>query len=222
MENNNIVIKTVPREGVDFFIKIFNIGGFIFLIIFICLILKAWYIIRENNNSIQYARYANEKEQRRTRENKDLYEKEKRKWQERKSYLNKQYNRIQELLNNNYGMNILATPYRNIQSVYYIYDYMSTSQEDLKETLMHERMENGIQRILQKLDIIIEQNSNIIFNQRKSEANNIQLINQNKNILNQLSNIRDNVEESTKYLEMSANYAETCAFFEHAAWLRNS
>lgn len=60
---------------------------------------------------------------------------------------------------------------------------MSTSQESFRDVLFHEQMENGIQRILNKLDQIIRQNEHIIFSQHRLEAQNGRMVSQNQQML---------------------------------------
>lgn len=67
-------------------------------------------------------------------------------------HLKEELEKVKTLLQEAYALNILASAYRNVVSVYYIYEYMSTSQASLEETLIHEHMENGIKRIESKLD----------------------------------------------------------------------
>ena len=101
-------------------------------------------------------------------------------------YMKGQYVTVSNLLNDYYNMNLLPNPYRNLASVYYIYDYMSSSQESLQDTFVHEHMENGIQRIISKLDYIIEQNEQIIFSNRILESQNESIKQQNCNMLSSL------------------------------------
>lgn len=135
--------------------------------------------------------------------------------------------KVTALLEDAYSLNILARPYRNLSSIYYIYDYMSTSQATLEETFMHERMENGFQRIEKKLDIIIEQNEEIIFTSRRIEANTAKTVEQTKEMLGTLqksleSQLRteQNVLEAAQYAAISATYSRTTAFYAEADYLK--
>lgn len=100
--------------------------------------------------------------------------------------LKKESQKVSVLLEEAYSLNILAKPYRNLPSVYYIYEYMSTSQASLEEKFIHEHMENGFQRIEKKLDVIIEQNEEIIFATRRIEANTDRTVEQTTEMLNTL------------------------------------
>lgn len=74
----------------------------------------------------------------------------------------KEYKKVRQLLDEAYAFNILPAPYRNLTSVIYIYDYISTSGATLEETLLHSHMEDGIQRITSRLDTIIRQNMQML------------------------------------------------------------
>lgn len=131
-----------------------------------------------------------------------------------------EHNKVSNLPAKYYNQNILASQYRNLASVYYIYDYISTSRATLDETLIHEHMENGIQRILAKLDYIIGQNEEIIFQNRVTEAQNNFIIEQNKSALGLLNKIEDNTRNILENTEMIENYCEANAYFSAASYLR--
>ena len=141
-------------------------------------------------------------------------------WNDLVSYYEVEYSKIEHLLNAYYSMNILANPYRNLASVYYIYDYMSSSNASLEETLFHEHMENGIQRILSKLDTIISQNNTIILQNRQIEATSKEILRVNTNMLEKLQAIETNTETASQYAELASNYAAANAFFSAAQYLK--
>lgn len=140
--------------------------------------------------------------------------------------LKKESQKVSSLLEEAYSLNILAKPYRNLPSVYYIYEYMSTSQASLEETFMHEHMENGFKRIEKKLDIIIEQNEEIIFTTRQIEANTGRTVEQTTEMLNTLQKglesqqrTEQNALEAAQYASICATYSRTTAFFSTANYL---
>lgn len=106
--------------------------------------------------------------------------------------------KVSALLEDAYSLNLLAKPYRNLPSVYYIYEYMSTSQASLKETVMHAQIENGFQRIEKKLDIIINQNEDIIFATRRIEANTAKTVEQTTEMLENLQKSLESQERTEK------------------------
>lgn len=145
------------------------------------------------------------------------------------NYLKNELQKVIVLLEEAYNQNILAKPYRNLPSVYYIYEYMSTSQASLEETIMHEHMEDGFQRIEKKLDMIIEQNEEIIFTSRQIEANSRKTVEQTVKMLNTLQHslesqlqTEQNTLEIAQYAAICATYSRTTAYFSAADYLRKS
>jgi ElaB/YqjD/DUF883 family membrane-anchored ribosome-binding protein len=147
-------------------------------------------------------------------------------WKQRHSYLMGEYNRVGTLLEKSYGLNIVPNQYRNLQSIYYIYDNMSTSQMSFDDTLFHEHMENGIQRILAKLDTIIAQNEEIIFQSRRIEANTreisentLKMLETAQKTLESQERTEQNTLEAAQNAQVAANYTEVNAFFSAASYL---
>lgn len=196
---------------------IFPIG---FVLIGIGMILSIVYKKYQNKKDIIKAKEKNSNEILRVKEQEGMCIQLRKHWQQREDYLKSELRKVNLLLKENYGLNILANQYRNLASLYYIYDYMSSSQENLKDTLIHEHMENGIQRILKKLDYIIEQNQEIIFHNRILEADNEKIIKQNKGMLSTLKQTEINTEMAAQYAEISANYSKVNTFFSCANYLK--
>lgn len=192
----------------------------------ICVV-ALWYIwrtavreTRENKESIVRAEQNNEEELLRAKKNQEICNQTYLQWEKRLDYLTKEYKKVNLLLDANYSLNILANQYRNLASVYYIYDYMSSSRETLKDTLIHEHMENGIQRIIAKLNTIIQQQQEIIFHTRILEADNKMIIEQNEKMLKSLSRIEEDANIAVQYAEISTNYNKANAYFSLANYLR--
>ena len=133
------------------------------------------------------------------------------------SYLSNEFNKVDSILTAYYSQNILPKQYRNIASLIYIYDYMSSSQESFSNALLHEHMEKGIQEILSRLDYIIQQNGYMIFNQHRIEAQNQNIISQNRSMLETLERTERNAVEANQYAQL--NYSKTTAFFAAATYL---
>lgn len=165
----------------------------------------------EEFNNNEFARYAI---------NQDKAENIEKNWVSRCAYMRKEYEKVGALLKANYNLNIIPSQYRNIASIYYIYDYMSSSNASFEETLIHEHMENGIQRIVERLDYVITQNYEIIMQNRRLEAINQQILQSNKEMLKQLENIEEQSYIATQYAELSANYSEATAYFSLANYLK--
>ena len=64
------------------------------------------------------------------------------------------------------------------------------------ETLLHEHIDYGIKKIVERLDYIIKQNQAIIFNQHRQEARNQTMIDQNQKMLSTLRRTEANTEQT--------------------------
>lgn len=172
----------------------------------------------EQRNKLDQIRKHNIKERERERQNSIQFQNIHQEWIRRSGYLKREYDKVCSLLTQAYGFNILANQYRNLASVYYIYDYMSSSRASLNDTLVHAHMENGIQRILAKLDTIIAQNEDIILQNRQKEINDRERTEQ---ILSSLNRIEGYGRDSAHNTKLAANYAEANAYFSLATYLKN-
>lgn len=144
-------------------------------------------------------------------------------WSDRETYFDGETKKAEDLLNDFYSMNILPTQYRNLASACYIYDYMSSSNETLESTLIHEHMENGIQRIEAKLDEIIYQLQDLVYETRCIRQENQKLHNQmaeqNRKMLKSLKQTEANTLEAAQYSQLISNDMRTVAFFETVNYL---
>ena len=209
--------------GTGFFTIIFKLffGGMTIMCI-IMTILGLVMIIsddREVSKSNKEAKKHNAEEKARVENNADRVAQMEREYKQTLSYLSSEYNKADSLLTAYYNQNLLPKQYRNLASLIYIYDYMSTSQESFSDTLIHEHMENGIQKILSRLDYIIQQNEYMIFNQHRIEAQNKNMISQNESMLKSLERTEQNTFESKEYAQLSLNYNKATAFFAAATYL---
>lgn len=173
----------------------------------------------------------NAEERVRQEKNTQLRAENRQKWSERKQFLQSERSKVEEILQKGYGENILAVPHRNLESVYYIYDYMSTSQASLGDTLIHEHLEDGFQRILARLDVIVENQAEEIFSLRRVEAQNKKQIAQMTSVLdsldrmerdnraaffqmsNTLNTIQDNTYQASQYAQQASQYAGIAATY---------
>ena len=63
--------------------------------------------------------------------------------------------KVDRLIDEGYGVNILPSPYRRFPAMYYIYDYMATSNATLEDAFLHAHLEEGIRLISSKLDTVL-------------------------------------------------------------------
>ena len=220
-----VMLAVAKITGEDFASDSSFVGFFLFFALMLAGFATAIYVCvafdrSENEEAIKKAEEFNESEYVKRIANQNEAEKLKSDWEVRFTFLQKEYEKVNALLKANYDLNIIPSQYRNIASIYYIYDYMSTSNASLEETLIHEHMENGIQRILEKLDYIIEQNYELIMQNRRIEATNQQILQTNQQMLKQLEAVEEQTYIATQYAELSANYNEATAYFSLANYLK--
>ncbi len=122
------------------------------------------------------------------------------------------YNLVEakRILNKLYSINIIPEQYRNIYAVYYLHDFISTSEFSLETALLH----CDLDEIKVKLDKIINLQMEIIINQAEQEAQNKKLYEQNQRTLEKLSEIEGNTYYAAQYAEIAADNAETVAWLE--------
>lgn len=136
--------------------------------------------------------------------------------QDKRSGIEKEAQTAKELLDKAYSTNIIPQQFRNIYAVWFIHNYLSTSNETLTSALLHCDLDN----IKQKLDTIIDQQRDIIMNQAILAAQNNQIMEQNQRSLKHLAAIEQNVEISAQYSQIAANNAEACAWIGVANYLQ--
>ncbi len=137
-------------------------------------------------------------------------------------YYKRELQKIEYLLKKGYSLNIIPDQYRYLAAVQYMYNWMSTCQDTLRDTLLHTHLEDGIRRIEAKLDTIIYQNMELIAHSRKIEAS---LRRSEVNDLKRLDTLRQietNSANAAMYAQIGSQYAEASAFFGAANYFRIS
>lgn len=100
-------------------------------------------------------------------------------------------------LDSAYSANIIPLQFRNIQGIYYLYDYISTSNQSLSEALM----QCNLEAIKQKLDSVIELQGKAIIQQAQANA---AIMEQNQHIL-------ETAQATMQNTAVAAKYAQICA-----------
>ncbi len=129
--------------------------------------------------------------------------------------IHKEWQKACDLLQSAYSANIIPQQYRNIHAIWFIHDFITTSNENLASALLH----CDLDEIKQKLDKIIEQQKEIIINQSVLMAQNEQIISQNQHTLDKLANIEANTYKASQYAKIAANNAEACAWIGIAQYI---
>lgn len=125
-------------------------------------------------------------------------------------------NNATKLLEQAYSVNIIPQQFRNIYAVYYLCDFVNTSNESLSTALLNYNLDI----IKQKLDEIIDQQQEIIINQTLMMAQNEKLIKQNEQKIRYLASIEQNSDRASQYAQIAANNAEACAWISLANYIR--
>lgn len=124
---------------------------------------------------------------------------------------------VSKILRNLYNVNIIPQQFRNLHTVYFLYDFIKTSNETLSTALLH----YDLDKIKEKLDTVIDQQKEIIINQAIIIAQNAQMIEQNQQTLNRLASIEQNTDRAAQYAKIAANNAEACAWIGIANYIKN-
>ncbi len=144
--------------------------------------------------------------------------------------VNRELNQVNDLLDREYSLNIIPNKFRNLEAVWYICDYYDSSNESLREILLH----LDLDEIKAKLDTIIADQQQIIINQAIEIAQNEVIISQNQGILNKLQSVErqtgliaqnsaqiaQNTANAAQWAQIAANNAEACAWISCAEYIR--
>ena len=130
-----------------------------------------------------------------------------------------------ELLSEAYSVNIIPLPFRNIRGIYYLYDYLSTSNQTLSEALT----QCNLEAIKEKLDDVISLQVESVIKQAEAndlqrEANilqakaneeqrkaNVALYEQNLNVLQVARSTAEATKGIANNTAVAAKYAQICA-----------
>lgn len=156
---------------------------------------------------------AKEKARKKYYDDKRMLQNLRNKWDE----TNKEANRLEDILKEAYGINILPIQFRDIYAVYYLQGFMKTSGETLSSAMLH----YDLKKIKDKLDSIIENQGTIIRQNAQIMAQNQDLQRENQEMLNRLSAIDKNLSNTNQYLEIAANNSTVCAWYAEADYWLN-
>lgn len=128
--------------------------------------------------------------------------------------------KVHDLLTEAYNVNIIPRNYRGIYPSVYLYDWFSTSRAT---DLDHALSMFVLEQIKDKLDTIIENQSEMLLNQRVMMANQQKLLSQQKQENNRLRMKLDNMiagsEEHNRYLRMIESNTAATAYFTAANYI---
>ena len=116
-------------------------------------------------------------------------------------------NEIQEtdyMLKKAYDANIIPLQFRTIEGVYYLYDYLSTSNQTLAEALLQANLE----AIKQRLDHVIATQGKLIVEQQQTNAKLANIQQTNQQILETAKQTAVNTAQAAKYAQIAAVNSE--------------
>ncbi|MBR4626500.1 MAG: hypothetical protein IKO47_02125 [Ruminococcus sp.] len=136
---------------------------------------------------------------------------------EHKLALSNEKTELDTMIEKAYNANIIPQQFRNIEGVYYLYDYLSTSNQSLSEALMQANLE----AIKQKMDNMIKLQSAQIIQQAQTNAKLDAIIDISEATMN-------NTAVAAKYAQIAAVNselnvklaAESLAYQKAAFWLK--
>lgn len=145
------------------------------------------------------------------------------KYEKDKKGISAELEKFESVLENAYSINIIPQQFRNIYAIHYLSTFIDTSNESLATAMIH----LDLNSIINKLDKIIEQQKEIIINQRIQEAQNLMLLKQNQEYLKKLDSIErktesiaDSAYNSSVYAQIAASNAEASALIGLANYLK--
>lgn len=205
--------------------KVFIGIGLLMMVPFIMIIIKLCKYHYNYEKMINEVDSFNKQSYMRAKEKKDqIIQEKKNQWEKKRELYLSEENKAEELLDKFYDMNIIPGRYRFLAAVEYLYDFMSTSQASYTDMLLNVKLEEGIQRLEQRLDVIISEVSDLIYETRCMRKDNEYMINQvikqNKEMLQSLQRSESNSVEAAQYAQLAVNYSAANAYFSLATYLK--
>ena len=119
-----------------------------------------------------------------------------------------------------YGVNIIPNKYRDIYVAYYLYDYFSSSRETDLDKILQTML---LDQIVERLDRIIDQQEEIILNQRMAmalqEKQSEQLQQNHRAQLQAIARVEQNQQLQNDYLAMIDTNTRITNFFVTADYI---
>ena len=129
--------------------------------------------------------------------------------------------KVRSLLQEAYNANVIPGQYRNKYAAVYLYDYFRNSRADDLDLVLNTFV---LEQIKAKLDIIIQNQSEIILNQCIAAARQEQALDDQRNyhdrMMNKLDQIHAQGEERLQYERMIESNTAAAAYFVAADYIR--
>jgi hypothetical protein len=126
-----------------------------------------------------------------------------------------EWEKVGNILTDTYSANLVPSQFRNLYAVYYLYEFLSTSQETLKEALLH----CDLDVIKQKLDVIISQQRELIIQQAITNAHLANIQKQNDEMLEHAIATEHNTAKAAQYAKVAAANTEAMVYVGVAQYI---
>ena len=131
--------------------------------------------------------------------------------------VNKDLKATEKLLDEAYSINIIPNKYRSIGAIYFIHQNYTTSLMSFRDALFH----CDLDEISQKLNTVIEQQSEIIMQLAYSNALNEKIVQQNNQLLDSAIRQEENQQRIEQYQRMNTVYNKTTAQIQSYYFYKN-
>lgn len=141
-------------------------------------------------------------------------------WKEKENRARSNLNDAKIMREKLYSVNIIPSRYRNIHAAYYLYDFFETCRETNLEKTIQTML---LDEIIQRMDKMIEQNEQILLNQRMQlalqETQNRAIAENHREEMRRLAQIETNQERQLDYQKMIEVNQEMTNFFLAADYI---
>lgn len=160
-------------------------------------------------------------ENRRLRENIPVWRETARKWEEAERINKKRLRDAERIRADLYSVNVIPSRYRTIHAAYFLYDYFESGRETDLDKIIQTML---LDEIVRKMDKLIEQNSEILLNQRmmlaQQERRERDDHNRHLEQMRQIARLEQNQQRQLDNQNMIARNQQVTNFFLEADYLR--
>jgi len=136
-----------------------------------------------------------------------------------KEEIHKEWGNAENILKKAYSVNLIPEQYRNLYAVYYLYEYLSTSQESFRDALLHWNLHYNFEEVKLKLDAIYYQVSQLVIEQAVTNARLENIQEQNDQMLEQAIKTEKNTAKAAQYSQIAAANTEAMVYIGAAQYI---
>lgn len=142
-------------------------------------------------------------------------------WDQQMVLREKRVREVRKLRDRVYSVNVIPLPYRNVYAAHFLYEFFRSGQADDLEQVIAIFV---LEEIKARLDRVIDQQMEMILNQRAIIANqeriDSRIAENHKREMNQIAMLNENAQQSNKYLEMINANLELNNYFAYNNYIR--